>query len=333
MPDVLSDVLGTLRFRGQVYGSLELPAPWGLRAAARDEFAFHLVARGRCWLEVGDRPAIHASAGDVLVLSPQHAHVLRDAPKSRVRPIEDVVRDLLAGRVAPPDPNNTMIVCGAFRVDDAALLAGLPPVIHTHELASDAGPWLAQTAKLLAFESCGEHPGAAAIVERLCDALFVYVIRSVLTRLPSTEATWLRALVTPKIRDALQLIHDDPKRAWSVASLAAKVGMSRSAFAERFSEVVGVTPMQYVIAWRMQKAATLLRSGDAGIGEIAAEVGYASNVAFAKAFKRALGLPPGEYRAQVSAPPPRSPAGSAPPRTASRGAGDRAGSRTRAPAA
>jgi len=137
----------------------------------------------------------------------------------------------------------------------------------------------------------------SAIVERLCDALFVYVIRSVLARLPSDRATWLRALVTPKIGDALQLIHDDPKRDWSVATLAARVGMSRSAFAERFAAVVGVAPVQYLIQWRMQKAATLLRPSDAGMAEIASQVGYASNVAFAKAFKRSMGLPPGEYRA------------------------------------
>jgi len=299
MPDVLSDVLGTLRFRGQVFGSLELPPPWGLRAQARDQFTFHLIVRGQGWLEVPDRAPIHASAGDVLVLAPRRAHVLRDAPKSRVRPIEEVVAEVVAEppRPSDPDPRSTMLVCGAFRVDDDALLAGLPPVIHTHELASDAGSWLAHTAKLLAYEAAHEHPGGEAIVERLCDALFVYVIRSVLARLPSDRATWLRALVTPKIGDALQLIHDDPKRDWSVATLAARVGMSRSAFAERFADVVGVTPVQYLIQWRMQKAATLLRGSDAGIAEVASQVGYASNVAFAKAFKRSMGLPPGEYRA------------------------------------
>jgi AraC-like DNA-binding protein len=130
----------------------------------------------------------------------------------------------------------------------------------------------------------------------MCDALFVYVIRSVLARLPVERASWLRGLVTPKIGEALKLVHDDPKREWSVATLAQKVGMSRSAFAERFTETVGVSPMQYLIQWRMQKAGMLLRAGDAGIAEIAEQVGYASNVAFAKAFKRSMGTTPGEWR-------------------------------------
>jgi AraC-like DNA-binding protein len=293
--DVLSDVLGTAQLRGRVFGSLELNPPWGIRAGPRDFFTFHILARGRAWLEVDDRAHIHVSAGDVLVLAPRKPHVLRDAPKSKARPIEELIA---AGDFAPkePDPSSTQLVCGAFRVDDDALLASLPTVIHTHELASDAGPWLAQTVRLLAYESTSERPGAATVVDRMCDALFVYVIRSVLAQLPPDHASWLRAMVTPKIGEALRLIHADPKLEWSVASLASKVAMSRSAFAERFAEVVGETPMQYVTRWRLYKAASMLRGGDAGIAEIAEQVGYQSNVAFTKAFKRSMGTTPGEYR-------------------------------------
>ena len=294
--DVLSDVLGTAQLRGRVFGSLELNPPWGIRASPRDFFTFHILARGRCWLEVDDRTNIHVSTGDVLVLAPRKAHVLRDAPKSKARPIEELIA---AGDFAPrgdTDPSATQVVCGAFRVDDDALLASLPTVIHTHELASDAGPWLASTVRLLAYESTSERPGSATVVNRMCDALFVYVIRSVLAKLPADHASWLRAMVTPKIGDALRLIHADPRAEWSVAALAAKVAMSRSAFAERFAEVVGETPMQYVTRWRLYKAASMLRTGEAGIAEIASRVGYQSNVAFTKAFKRSMGTTPGEYR-------------------------------------
>jgi AraC-like DNA-binding protein len=275
-----------------VFGSLELAAPWGIAAAPRDQFIFHIVARGRCWLEV-DKRSIHVSTGDVIVLAPRKAHALRDSPDSKVLPFERV---FAMPRASQHDPAMTQIVCGGFRVDDDALLAALPTVIHTHELASDAGPWLAQTAKLLAFESCSELPGSATVASRVCDALFVYVIRSVLAKLPEQQASWLRALVTPKIGDALRLVHDDPSREWSVAELAQRVGMSRSTFAERFTDVVGISPMQYVINWRVRKAASLLRGGDAGLAEIAARVGYQSEVAFAKAFKRAMGVAPGAYR-------------------------------------
>jgi AraC-like DNA-binding protein len=297
--DVLSDVLGTVRLQGMVFGSLDLSPPWGLSAAPRDQFIFHIVARGQCWFEVEGGPATHVSTGDVLVLSPRRAHVLRDAPGSPAIPFEQIVASLRPN----PDPGAMQLVCGGFQVDDSGLLDALPPVMHTHELATDAGPWLAQTVKLLAFESAHDHPGASTVVARVVDALFVYVIRSVLAKLPPQESSWLRGLVTPKIGDALRLIHQDPSKEWSVAMLAQKVGMSRSAFAEKFAEIVGQTPMQYLINWRVQKAASLLRSGDDGLAAIASRVGYQSGVAFAKAFKRAMGKSPGAYRRDLAVAP------------------------------
>jgi AraC-like DNA-binding protein len=303
MMDVLSDVLGTARLHGTVYGSLELANPWGLSAGPRDQFIFHIIARGRAWFEVADSAPIHVSAGDVLLLAPRKPHSLRDALDSKLMPIERAIGERIADPRPPTgDPGVTQIVCGAFTVDDEALLSALPAVIHTHELASDAGPWLAQTAKLLAFESCGDLPGGATIASRVCDALFVYVIRSVLAKSDAVvDASWLRALVTPKIGDALRLVHGAPSKEWSVAELAQRVGMSRSAFAERFTEVVGQSPMQYVIGWRVRKAASILRGGDAGLAEVAAQVGYQSEVAFAKAFKREMGVAPGAYRKTAQA--------------------------------
>ena len=291
--DVLSDVLGTVRLAGQVFGSLELAPPWGISAPPRDGFTFHIISRGRCWLETGGLAPTHVSSGDVLLLAPRRAHVLRDELDSPVVPF---MQAFAQRRDGARDPGATQLVCGGFRVDDEALLAALPTVIHTHELASDAGPWLAQTVKLLAFEACSELPGGSTVASRVCDALFVYVIRSVLAKLPDARASWLRALVTPKIGDALRLIHAEPAKEWTVAELAQKVAMSRSAFAERFAAVVGDSPMQYLMKWRVQKAASLLRTGDAGIAEVASRVGYQSEVAFAKAFKRAMGTSPGAYR-------------------------------------
>jgi AraC-like DNA-binding protein len=267
-------------------------APWGLSAAPRDQFIFHIVARGECWFEVDGSEPAHASTGDVLLLAPRRAHVLRDSPTSRALPFEQVA---MAARPID-DPRAMQLVCGAFRVDDDTLLRALPAVIHTHELASAAGTWLGHTIKLLAFESAHQHPGGATVVSRVCDALFVYVIRSALAKLPPHEASWLHALSTPKMGDALRLMHNEPTKDWSVGELAQRVGLSRSAFAQQFADVVGETPMQYLIKWRVQKAASLLRSGEAGIAEVAARVGYQSDVAFSKAFKRAMGVTPGAYR-------------------------------------
>ena len=302
--DVLSDVLETVRLQSMVFASAELGTPWGMHAGPRDHFAFHVIARGRAWLEVDHAPPLPVGSGDVLVLARGKAHTLRDAPDSAARPLEEM---LAAGAFCAPargTPGATHLICGAFRFDDLrgdVLLGALPPVIHTHELAGEVGPWLGQTVKLLAHESGGEHPGSETVVNRLADALFVYVIRSVLARLPPGEASWLRALVEPHVGAALRLIHEAPAEAWTVASLAARVGMSRSAFADRFARAVGESPMQYLIRWRLQKAAGLLRGGAAGIGEVAARVGYESDAAFNKAFKRTMGVTPGAYRRSLRA--------------------------------
>jgi AraC-like DNA-binding protein len=301
--DVLSDVLDTVRLRGKVFGSVELRPPWGMRAVSRDHFGFHVMVRGRGYLDAGGK-SLPVSAGDVMVLGRGCVHTLKDAPRSRAKTIEEMLREGMFANRPRGAEGSTLLVCGAFQFDDLRgdmLLSSLPAVIHTHELASDAGPWLAQTVRLLAYEASSEQPGADIVVSRLCDALFVYVIRSVLARLPDGESSLLGALEAPQIGAALRLIHERPAQPWTVASLAEEVGMSRSAFAERFSRVVGESPMQYLTRWRLQKAASLLRGGDAGLAEVAARVGYESDAAFNKAFKRILGVTPGAYRRNLDA--------------------------------
>jgi AraC-like DNA-binding protein len=302
--DVLSDVLGTLRLQSQVFASTELEPPWGMRAAPRDHFAFHIVARGSCGLDVDGGAPTPVSGGDVVVLSRGHAHALRDAPRSRARPIEELLASGAFSKPVRGAPGSTHIVCGCFRFDDlrsSALLAALPTVIHTHEMASAHGPWLAQTVKLLAWESARNHPGAETVISRLCDALFVYVIRSVLEQVPEGSTSWLRALTEPQVSTALRLMHENPAEPWSVASLAGRVGMSCSAFADKFTRTVGESPMQYLIRWRLEKAAGMLRGGEVGLDQVAARVGYDSAAAFNKAFKRSMGVTPGAYRKRAVA--------------------------------
>lgn len=301
--DVLSDVLDTVRLRGRVFGSVELLPPWGMRAVSRDHFGFHVMVRGRGWLEA-DGKTLPVSAGDVMVLGRGCVHTLKDAPRSRAQTIDEMLRDGMFAERPRNREGSTLLVCGAFQFDDLrgdALLSALPTVIHTHELASDAGPWLAQTVRLLAYEAAAGQPGSDTVVSRLCDALFVYVIRSVVARLGDGDSSLLAALKAPQIGAALRLIHERPAQPWTVASLAGAVGMSRSAFAARFAHVVGESPMQYLTRWRLQKAASLLRGGDLALAEVAARVGYDSDAAFNKAFKRVLGVPPGAYRRTLGA--------------------------------
>jgi AraC-like DNA-binding protein len=199
----------------------------------------------------------------------------------------------------PPAGGDAYLICGCFRFTDVRgdkLLAALPAVIHVRSEQTTAGPWLAQTIGLLADEASAERPGAATVVNRLCDALFVYVLRSHLACLPADETTWLRALVDPQIGSALRLIHAEPSAPWTVAKLAAGAGMSRSAFAARFTDLVGEAPIAYATRWRLRTAAIALRGTRRDVADVAASAGYESTAAFSKAFRRLMGQPPAAYR-------------------------------------
>jgi AraC-like DNA-binding protein len=188
-----------------------------------------------------------------------------------------------------------MLVCGAVRFDHPAardLVAILPPVVHV-----DAGSERIQGAlRLMAAEARALRPGGEAIITRLADILVIQAIRAWMDTDPAARTGWLGALQDPQIGRALALIQRDPARDWTVASLARELAMSRSAFAARFTELVGEPAMQYVTRWRMNVAFDALRDGGATVGELAARLGYRSEAAFARAFKRVVGLPPGAVR-------------------------------------
>ncbi len=299
--DVLSDILGSLRLDSGVFAHTELHAPWGIRAEGRPHVAFHILLRGSCWLEVDGREPAHVSVGDVILVAPGLGHTLRDALDTPPRTLQELAA---SGAFAPPSdggrrtPGSTHLVCGRFQFSDPGaeiLVSALPEVIHFGEM-SRVGPWLEHTLKLVGYESAGDRPGNDVVVNRLCDALFVYVVRAVIAEGGGRRASWLRGLSDPQVGTAMRRIHESPARPWSVAELARCATMSRSAFAARFGELVGETPMRYLAAWRVQKAAIQLRDSSTAIAEIACAVGYESEAAFNKAFKRHVGVTPGAYR-------------------------------------
>jgi AraC-like DNA-binding protein len=302
--DVLTDVLQTVRVNAVCYGRVELTAPWGFQADATADALFHVVLRGACVLEVdGVDGEVQLSSGDLFALPHGNAHVLRDASGTPARPLAELLacKNESGDRVARYGGGGSAatLVCGAFHFEDQRnnpLLNVLPPLILIRGEEGRAVQWLEPTLQFIAAEAVSDQPGAQTVLSRLADILFIQIVRAHLAGASEKDRGWLRALAEPQIGAALSLIHQDPAHAWTVASLAQRVGMSRSTFAGRFTELVGEPPLHYVTRWRMQKAAGLLRDGRATLADIADRVGYESEAAFSKAFKRWVGSAPGAYR-------------------------------------
>lgn len=295
--DVLADILAATRMSTLIHGRLELSAPWGIQVPEADAAHLYVVARGGARLELaGTSPAILA-AGDVAFLPHGVRHCLRDAARSPLRSLEpgecrhqalEPIR--LGGGGAP-----TTLIAGAFAFRRSLLLERLPRVIQIAAHDPAVSPWLPATAQLLVAESTSGRPGSTVVIDRLADVLFVHALRTAIDGNPCS-GEGLRALADPPIARALALMHDRPHEAWTVERLASAVGLSRSGFAARFRATVGEPPLEYLGGWRMTKAAQLLRESDDSTSEVAARVGYQSDAAFNRAFKRWEGKGPGAYR-------------------------------------
>jgi len=307
--DVLSDVLATVRLSSAVHICPELSAPWGISFPVQtDRAVFYVLSRGSCYLDVEGRP-VTLVGGDLAMIPHGEAHSLRDRPETPTIPIEQLLREGCpsAARALQHGGGGekSALVSGYFKFESRAagrLLAALPQVIHiTSELAQSV-PWLEGTLRFLSSEANSRQPGAEIATARLSDVLFIQMLRAFIAqeeregRTCDKHAGMLRALVDPDISKALAFMHQQPHHPWTVAELARGVGMSRTGFAVRFKEKAGVSPLDYLTQWRMQKAGDLLRQGEKNVEEIALRVGYESGAAFSKAFKREMGFPPGSYR-------------------------------------
>jgi AraC-like DNA-binding protein len=309
--DVLSDVLATVRLTGAVHICPELSAPWGLAFPEQpDRAVFYVLSRGSCYLEVeGQEAPVTLVGGDLVMLPHGAAHVLRDQPQTPAIPVEALMGE---GCCSPSRAlqhggggEKSALVAGYFQFENRTagrLLSALPPLIHVRAEAAQSVPWLEAILRFLSFEANTNLPGSEIVMARLTDVLFIQILRAFIAHEESEGRTCdrhagiLRALVDPDLSKALTLMHQRPDHAWTVGELARGVGMSRTGFAVRFKEKAGVSPLDYLTQWRMQKAGDLLRAGEENLEEIAVQVGYESGAALSKAFKREMGIPPGLYR-------------------------------------
>ncbi|WKX73810.1 AraC family transcriptional regulator [Streptomyces sp. XD-27] len=277
-------------------------APWGVRFPESDGAGFHVVLQGSAWLlGPGGADPLRLGPGDVVFLAHGYGHGLADHPESA---LEDVELEPDGSWPTLPDPgavptDETLLLCGAYRLNRARahpLLTELPPVIHIPARVG-CHTRLRAAIDLLGAELAEPHPGSHAIVSGLLDTLLVYLMRTWwLRERPEETGGWSAALRDRAVTAALHAMHSDPARSWTVEELASRGGLSRAAFARRFTSLVGRPPLAYLTWLRMTTAGHRLRETDTPLRAVAAECGYSSEFAFAKAFKREYGVAPGRYR-------------------------------------
>ena len=312
-PRLASDPLGGalyfLRMSGTFYSCCEFTAPWGLALPAfPGSLMFHVVTSGRCWLDVDGFDQRLLQPGDLALVPHGEGHRLASEPGVPGVRLFDVAREDVSERFETLRQGGggpgTTLVCGTVRFDHPAaqhLVSLLPRRITVDASSSRQAEWIESTLRFMAAEARELRPGGETVMTRLADVLVIEAIRGWIEHDPAARTGWLGALRDRQVGRALALIHRDPAQAWTLASLASEVAMSRSAFAARFTELVGVPPMQYVVRWRMHLALTWLREHDAGLGELAGRLGYQSEAAFSRAFKRVVGVSPGAARRNTGA--------------------------------
>lgn len=299
--DPVGEALHLLRMNGAFYCRVEMTAPWGMAMPAMPgHLWFHVVTAGTCWLGTGDGPPRMMGAGELVLVPHGQGHTLLSEPGVSTPSVLDLPRELVSERYellhhggggAP-----SHMICGAIRFDQPSarhLIEVLPETLHIETAGSAPDSWMPSLLRLMASEAKELRPGGEEVITRLSDIIVIQAIRTWLEADPAARTGWLGALHDPQLGRALALIHRQPDRAWTVADLASELAMSRSAFSARFTKVVGEPVMQYVTRWRMQVALRSFEEGQTTTAELARKLGYRSEAAFARAFKRVLGVSPG----------------------------------------
>lgn len=311
--DVLSEVLQAVRLSGAIFFHFDARAPWVVEAppgrmiapyvvpGAEHVIEYHVVAAGECWAGLPGEPGRRLATGEVIVFPQGDPHVVSSAPALRgeQQGVDQFRRP--PGTTLPlqvkleGDGQRTLLVCGFIGCDARPfnpLLAALPRVLHIPTQES----WIEHLVRVAVAESQSRTPGSEGMLARLSEMLFIAVVRHYLATLPDGSTGWLAGLRDDAIGRSLRMLHERVTYDWSLDELAKEVGLSRTVLAERFAHFVGAPPMRYLARWRMQLAASMLSSGSLSLAEIADKVGYGSETALSRAFKREVGVAPAAWR-------------------------------------
>jgi AraC-like DNA-binding protein len=320
--DVLSDLLRTVRLTGAVFFDVVAKSPWvaeqpgskfvlpKILPGADHLISFHVVTDGRCFANIVGEKSIQVEAGEVIVFTRGDPHVLSSSPGMRADPANLEVLDAAAAAQLPfvvnygtDGPVSAKFVCGFLACDARPfnpLLENLPAVIKASNSNDSRESWLSQFIRVAVAESANKRAGGESILAKLSELMFIEVVRRHLESLPPNQAGWLAGLRDPYVGKSLSLLHAKPSHGWTIEELGKQVGLSRSVLAERFTDLVGTPPLQYLAKWRMQIALGMLGGSNANVATIAASVGYESEAAFSRAFKKMMGVPPSTWRQRAT---------------------------------
>ncbi|CAM2064029.1 AraC family transcriptional regulator [Sulfidibacter corallicola] len=306
--DVLSDILDLLRFKGCVYYTTLFQGVWGIQVPQFSKVArFHVTMSGDCWVRVdGATEPEKLSPGDMIIVPHGAPHILSNSLDAPIQDLEHAmvesqgVQNGVFTYGSDEGRDQTRLVCGHLEYDtrfDHPLMGELPSYIAVKGTQALEFAWFHQAARLMAYEAQSRRPGHAVLAKKLTEVLFVHAMR-VWQEETRLNRGFLAALQDEGIGRSLQAMHSQVAKRWNLQGLAREAGLSRSSFAERFRSCLGVTPMQYLTDWRMQRAKRLLADGSEAVESIAEMVGYDSPAAFCRVFKKTVGLGPGKFRRQ-----------------------------------
>lgn len=319
--DVLSEVLSAVKLEGSLFFNGEFSAPWCLMSSGRKGIEpflkppvrhlvmFHFLTQGRAqaWLPEGRR--VDLRAGDIVILPHGDAHFIGNGSAEPIDSFKTFAGNVADGLKAVSYGGGgeiTHFVCGYMACDphlSQTILAGLPHLFRVQVADEPSGRWIENSIRFSVGEASGRDAGTSLVVERLSELLFVETLRRYITSLPPEQTGWLAGARDQSIGKVLALLHQNPSHPWTVDDLARRVGLSRTRLADRFRHFLGMSPIAYLTEWRLKLGAEKLKTTERSVAEVALDVGYNSESAFNRAFKRAFNAPPAQFRQQRKAAP------------------------------
>jgi AraC-like DNA-binding protein len=325
--DVLSEVLKVVKLQGALFFNGEFSSPWSfcsppshtvasyVAPAARHVIIYHLLTEGRASARLANGERIILEAGDIVIFPHGDAHFIENGPPTKSVDIQNELNRIFAKGLKLSRLGGggevTRFVCGFMACEprlSQVFLSGLPPLFKVSIRNDASGRWLENSIRFSVNEADASRAGGEAVLAKLSEVLFVETLRTYIAHLPAEQTGWLAGARDPEVGKTLALMHRNPAHPWTIASLAKEAGVSRSVLAERFRHYLNQPPMAYLTGWRLQLGAQMLGSTNYSVAQIASEVGYESEAAFNRAFKRQFTVPPARFRSQSRAAQATSPA-------------------------